>query len=281
MTVEKNAGEYRYEPVVHYCGFDKNLTPGAHYGPVKRDIFLIECCVSGYGKIVINNKAFPITPRSCYFLLPGDSVKHFADEKEPREGCWCAVDGLRVASALKSAGITSDSPFAPPEAFDEINAHLEELYRTRSENDLGANFRRVAHVYGILGALLRTGASTDKNYWVQKAIGYMQTNYYEDISVASLAAEIGLDRSYFSTLFKSQTGMSPYSYLTYLRVNKAAALIKEGSYSMAEIAEMVGLDPQNFARLFKREIGISPREYKREKEGENSSADIYRGPGTL
>ena len=278
MPIEEYISEHRFEPVVYYCGIDKNLKPGAVYGPIVRDVFLVECCTGGYGKIRINGKDFQITPRSCYFLFPGDTVTHFADNKEPREGYWCAVEGLQIATVLKRAGITSETPFAPPEVFDEINSHVEKLYMTRDETDFGADLRRTAHLYGILGAVLRTSSAVDKNTWIQQAIGFMETHYPSDISISALAGEIGLDRSYFTTLFKEQTGISPYSYLTYIRVKKAASLIKDGKYSMTEIAENVGLDPKNFSRIFKREIGMTPQDYKKEIEKGGEIIDLYRRP---
>ena len=66
--------EHHMEPLVYFCGIDENLEPGVKCGPVQRDVFLIECCVSGYGGIEINGVKFPITPRSCYFLLPNKMV---------------------------------------------------------------------------------------------------------------------------------------------------------------------------------------------------------------
>lgn len=262
-TFKSYGKSHHLDPLVYFCGIDENLTPGAKCGPVQRDVFLIECCVSGYGSIEINGTVFPITPRSCYFLFPGDTVTHSADEYEPRCGYWCAMHGLQIESALKKAGITSATPFAPPELFDDIYSRLEQMYKTREENDLGADMRRTAHIYAILGALLRTSTATDKYSSVQKAIGYMEANYHKDVSVSMLAAEIGLDRSYFSTLFKVQTGISPHEYLTQLRVKKAATLLKESAYSVSEISEAVGFDSGNFSRIFKQIIGLTPLEYRK------------------
>ena len=262
-TYKNIAKGHNLDPFVCFCGIDENLEPGIKYGPVCRDVFLIECCVTGYGSIDINGVTFPITPRSCYFLFPGDTVTHSADTVNPRCGYWCAVGGLQVATVLKQAGISSSSPFAPPELFDEINSRLEELYRTREENDLGADMRRTAHIYAILGALLRSSTATDKYSSVEKAIGYMETNYHKDISVATIACEIGLDRSYFSILFKSQTGISPHEYLSLLRVKKAAMLLKESAYSVAVISEAVGFDSGNFSRIFKQVTGMTPLEYRK------------------
>lgn len=262
MTKPRFLNDHRYEPIVYYCSIDKDLKPGAICGPMRRDVFLIECCSEGYGGLIINGKHFDITPRSAYFLFPGDDVTHLTDVDNPREGYFCALSGLQVEAELKRAKISSESPFAPPEAYDEIYAHLKELYDTREEADFGADLRRTAHIYNILGALLRTGASVDKNTWVQNAIGYMEKNYNNAISVAEIASEIGLDRSYFSTLFKEQTGMSPHSYLTRMRIKKAEVMMQSENYTMARIAEAVGLDPENFTRLFRREVGISPKDYK-------------------
>ena len=272
MPVYNKKNVLNHEPVVYYCSAEKNIKIGSRCGPVKRDVFLIESCIRGYGTIIINGNKFSVTPRSCYFLLPGDIVTHVNDAKESREGYFCAVDGELVASVIKKVGIDSKNPFAPSEAFDEIYGHLRSLYLSKDESDPGAELRQVSHIYGILGALLRSEKNTDKNMWIQKAIGYMETYYPEDISVATLAAQIGLDRSYFSTLFKTQMGISPHTYLTRLRVRKAAALIDEGGYSMTEIAYAVGLAPQNFARVFQRESGKTPRDYKNRAK---STEDLY------
>ena len=261
MLLSTIKNERNFEPYVYYCAIDKNIKVGTRAGPIKRDVFLIETCIRGKGTIIINDKELHITPRSAYFLFPGDIVTHVNDDPQTREGYYCAVEGVQLERVLKRMGITSESPFAPPEAFDEINRHLMELYLTRDENDLGADMRRTSHIYGVLGALLKECEQTTKNYWLNKAIGFMETNYYADVSVATLAAEVGLERSYFSTLFKNETGMSPYAYLTKLRIRKAKSLMKEESFSIGEIAFAVGIDPQNFARIFKRETGKSPKEY--------------------
>lgn len=266
-TREKYITEKRMTPVVYFAGIDKNITPGARCGPVIRDVYLIECCIRGYGTIIINGTEHPITPRCCYFLFPGDTITHVTDDKLPREGYFAAVEGIEFASALKSAGITSESPFAPPEIFDEVYSHLETLYKMRDESDLGADLRRTSHLYAILGVLLRDRVESDKDAAVKKAIAFMETNYHSDISVSTLASEVGLERSYFSSLFKSQTGTSPHAYLTYLRIKKASSLMLDGAYSMAEIASAVGLDSQNFARIFKREVGVTPLEFKKKAQG--------------
>ena len=91
----------------------------------------------------------------------------------------------------------------------------------------------------------------------------MEANYHESLSVTDLARHVGLARSYFSTLFKEKTGLSPHQYLTQLRLRKACRLLEERpGHSVAHIAELVGLDSRSCARLFKRELGETPLVYR-------------------
>lgn len=262
MLYERFVKEHREEPSVCYSGRDENLRPGVRFGPVIRDIYIVECCTGGFGSVIINGTEFQLKKGDCYFLFPGDTVTHTAAEINPREGVWCAMDGLGIGAVLHKAGITEKTPFAPKEAFEEITDAVKQIVDMRDENDAGADLRRTSLIYSVLGALMRhTSVSSDKNIWVKKAIGVMETNYHENVTVEDIAYEIGLDRSYFSTLFKEQTGKTPHAYLTALRIKKACTLMKQQGISVSEAAQSVGLDPRNFARLFKKETGMTPKEY--------------------
>lgn len=101
---------------------------------------------------------------------------------------------------------------------------------------------------------------------IQKAIDVMESRYSEALNTQDIADIIGVQRSYFSTLFKAQTGLSPYRYFMQLRIRKACILLETSDMSVADIAEAVGLNAQNFSRTFKREIGVTPREYRNNKK---------------
>ena len=261
MIYEQFAQERLEEARLYYCDRDRSIGAGVHYGPVIRDIYIIECCTDGSGTVVINGKEFAVAAGDCFFLLPGDTVIHTT--KEPRSGVWCAVDGSAVGTALAQAGIDAAQPFAPRTAFHEICHAIEKMLVMRQDADRGADWRRTACIYEILGCLLRNETARSTHTCVQQAIGYMESCYHTAISVADMARKAGLDRSYFSTLFKAETGSTPHAYLSALRVRKACALLWESDAPIAAVAEAVGLDTQNFARLFRAETGLSPREYRK------------------
>ena len=238
------------------AGSDYDLQPGACYGPVIRNIYIIECCTEGFGSVVVNGKVFPVQAGDCYILLPGDTIIHTGD--------WCAVDGARVRRYLAMAGITSENPFAPPECFSGIAEQLKVLYDMREENDPGADLRRNACMYTVFGELLRgRNAAADRDRIIQKAIGVMEARYDQPLTVEKIAEEVGLERCYFSTVFRSETGTTPHRYLTRLRLEKACMLMDQEGCTVAEAAVSVGLDPENISRPFRKFLGITPGEYRK------------------
>lgn len=246
---------------VVYAG-PENATPGSRFGPVIRSVYIIECCSGGCGSVIINGREFEISAGDCYVLLPGDAVIHTSDATQTREGFWCALDGVSIGVHIKSIGISSEAPFAPQELFPDICRWMEQLTIQWQCRDAGAQLRQTACAYGLLGAMLQNKPAAQKSSLIDMAIGLMQTHYPDPLSVGSLAEHVGLERTYFSELFKKKTGLSPYQYLTRLRIQKACQLLAQG-YSVTETSYLVGMEPHNFGRVFKKEVGNSPRDYLR------------------
>lgn len=99
---------------------------------------------------------------------------------------------------------------------------------------------------------------------VEEALRFLRSNTNVDIKVQEIADECGMSLSAFTRLFKSETGQSPYQYLTDLRMNWACEILLSGNSPMEKIAEMIGYhDRFHFSKTFKRKIGITPAEYRR------------------
>jgi len=253
----------REEPSVCYCEEEYDLEPGAAFGPVIRDVYIVEFCLEGYGSAVINGREFEVSPRKCYILLPGDKVMHTADKRNPRKGLWFGVDSLTIGRYLKRAGITSENPFAPDELFDELYSWGRKMLEHWSADSICESLMLTSCVYGFLSTLLRGNGGLSADEWTERVTGIIQTRYNEPLSVSELAGEMGLERAYFSTLFRKRLGMSPHSYITSLRIRHACTLLESENMSVSEIASSVGLDPSNFSRIFKKETGMMPGEYKK------------------
>ena len=260
MIYERYSDTPHEVPFLSYCDRDTEIPAGVRYGPVIRDIYIIECFTEGSGSVIINGREFFLSAGSCFFLLPGDTVVHTTSER--RSGVWCAVDGGAVGKALRAAGITCENPFAPKEAFQDILASIERMLSMRDATDPGVEWRRTACIYEIIGALLRTSRGQVGHGSVEKAIGLLESLYHTPMTVHEIAGRVGLERAYFSTLFKKETGTTPHAYLSALRVRKACVLLRETDTPISEVAAAVGLDDGNFSRLFRTETGMTPRQYR-------------------
>ncbi|MGR6612276.1 MULTISPECIES: helix-turn-helix transcriptional regulator [Kocuria] len=82
-------------------------------------------------------------------------------------------------------------------------------------------------------------------------------------SVGDLAAELHLSKSQVGRLFVDAYGKSPIAYLTMLRTERMARLIRTTDDPISMIARKVGWgDPDFAARQFRRSIGVTPRKYR-------------------
>lgn len=99
---------------------------------------------------------------------------------------------------------------------------------------------------------------------VEEAKSYIDHNYADsELSVESLCTHLHLSPAYFSTLFKRETGMSFTAYVTNVRMERAAALLRETDEKTYRIAEETGYtDPNYFSYVFRRRFGVSPSKYR-------------------
>lgn len=92
---------------------------------------------------------------------------------------------------------------------------------------------------------------------------YVRQNLNGDLSVQSAAKLVNMSESYFSHLFKNETGVSFVNYVNKIRVERAETLLRETDEKINEIALEVGIDNANyFSILFKKVTGKSPNEYR-------------------
>jgi Response regulator containing CheY-like receiver domain and AraC-type DNA-binding domain len=84
-----------------------------------------------------------------------------------------------------------------------------------------------------------------------------------DLTVASLAAELGLHPNYILTIFRNEVGMTLWEYVTRLRVSHAQRLLLTTEWTVARVAQASGFgSPGRFFAVFKSRCGVTPRQYR-------------------
>jgi AraC family transcriptional regulator len=98
---------------------------------------------------------------------------------------------------------------------------------------------------------------------LQQAIEYIHTNLDRDLSLSQIASVINISPTYFASLFKRATGISPHQYVIQQRVERAKLLLSKTDSAIADIALQVGFSSQShLTQQFKRLTGVTPRQVR-------------------
>lgn len=102
-----------------------------------------------------------------------------------------------------------------------------------------------------------------KRLVAQSAVQYLKEHYSSNITLEKLAERAYLSPSYFSRLFKQETGMTALQMLQKIRIERACQLLRSTDLPISQIAEQVGyLDGKFFYKLFQKETGTTPGKYR-------------------
>jgi len=98
---------------------------------------------------------------------------------------------------------------------------------------------------------------------IDKAIGFIQKNPKDNLSLQNIADSAGFSLSYFDAIFKRHTGYSPVEYSRIYKLTRSALDLRRTQKTVLEIALDFGYEsPESFTRAFKSFYGISPIEYR-------------------
>jgi YesN/AraC family two-component response regulator len=104
------------------------------------------------------------------------------------------------------------------------------------------------------------GVDIPKN--LLRVISYVDRHLAEPLTFDQLAGEAGVSRFHFCRVFKKAVGMSPMSFLAFMRIDRAKAFLGR-NIPVSTVALRVGFnDLSNFNRRFKTITGITPTAYR-------------------
>ena len=97
-----------------------------------------------------------------------------------------------------------------------------------------------------------------------RLLEWIDENYTQKITLASLAKISGFNEKYLCRFFKEYTSHTPIDYINRLRVEKAADDMLSRHMSVTEAAYANGFnDSAYFSKMFRQIKGISPSEFRK------------------
>lgn len=259
---------------MYFYGYE-NCSPRHAYGPAVRDHYLFVYIRKGKGILRDENRTFTLGTGESFFIFPGITTYYESDANEPWEYMWIGFFGDRVSKYLAYAGINPLNPVHRHRNVKRIEELFDRLFDRASIQGTHNEIYLIGILHLIFSELIKDaqksctkaytheGTKQDDAY-IQKALHFISMNYAETISTTSIASHVGLERSYFSKLFKKKTGSSPHAFLRDYRLKKAVMLLENTVMPIEHIAYSVGFEyPLYFSRVFKKYMGSCPLEYRK------------------
>lgn len=102
---------------------------------------------------------------------------------------------------------------------------------------------------------------SEQNTEVKAICEFLEANYMNNITLDDLINLTGLSKYYLLRSFTKQKGISPYSYLETIRIDKAKKFLEQGVLPI-DVALKTGFaDQSHFSNFFKKFIGLTPKQY--------------------
>ena len=194
-------------------------------------------------------------------------------------------DVCNIKDEWDAIGLTSKEIFPSPYADDYMNLDREVLATgkpvlkrtTQYPADRSMNFM-VSDVYPLRNARSKiigtarayrlssdNGDNTLRYGQVRAVSEFVEKHYAEEIRLEQLITLSGMSKNTFIRAFSDVFNMTPWHYLTTIRLNAVRKLLETTDKLLSDIAAETGFfDQSHLTRVFKKERGMTPGEYRRQ-----------------
>lgn len=228
-------------------------------------------CYRGFGSYQVESRSYPLQQGDIIFGNVGE-LHEVVSDYETEIGTYCfGIQNvhfrglpLNFLISRESSHVRASGSLFP--LFESMCEQIDRLYAGNVQEQLTAQL--------MLGSLVllahrlpdtpSNSSATTNSLLALRAKEYIDAHYTEDITLESIAGEMGCSVPYLSHTFKDASGYSPIQYVIRRRIGLAQTWLISSDLPATQIALMVGYDNTNyFNTLFKRMIGVSPIRYRK------------------
>lgn len=141
--------------------------------------------------------------------------------------------------------------------------YLFDIYWSAANDDIKDGFHTSAIAYEFIMKLNKslnlTKLEFSKNRSMEQAILFMKQNFHKDISLLDIANHIHMSKFHFNHSFRKTVGITPWNYLTKIRIEHSIKLLVTTDYTLDKISVLVGYTSANYySKVFHKFVGTSP-----------------------
>ncbi len=235
-------------------GFDFRQVPRGH---------VIHLVHSGQGVVEADGRRHACGPGSAFCFAPGVSIHYWDQRDRPWRYTWAGLVGTRAGELCARLG-GGDGFWARDDlALPRARGLLDEIEAAFRSEDHSPFFAQAA-AWRLLDALSPSAVAGDRVGHLATAVRrILDEQYAAPMKIAALAGQLGIDRSTLFRRFRELYGCAPKEYLDRVRLDHAAALLRDGTHAGGDIAQRCGYaGAPRFAKAFRARFGIAPSRYR-------------------
>ena len=202
-------------------------------------------------------------------LIPPDKAHAYgADPEDPWKIYWFHFDGHGARALLKWTPFTEKTPSSPSPLIDSIRRHfhtaLATVERGYSDHTLLELSLALINLLTLLHSKNPNQVKERENQRIERVMDAMRRDLEDPKTLPYYAKQSGFSVSRFSEIFKKHCGVSPMTYYTEMRIQRACELLDKTDLQIGEIAQRIGFeDSLYFSRLFRKHAGMPPSAYRK------------------
>lgn len=218
---------------------------------------------AGEGVVEMGGRSWRAGPGSVFTFAPGVGV-HYADQPgRPWRYTYLWLIGTRASELSAQLG-GQPGPWCRDDlSTDRAAGVLDEIEAAFRSEDHSAFFPQAA-AWRLLDALSPSRAAGDRTAHLAASVRrILDAQYAMPLKLGALAGQLGVDRSTVFRRFQALYGSPPKAYLDRVRLDHAAALLRDGALDIAAIARRCGYaSAARFAKAFRQRFGAAPSKWR-------------------
>ncbi len=269
-TVAENNFPIKLDDCTLFAAFDDGTVASEIFGDKNYKLVLVK---DGKLKLVCKDKECELAKGQAVLLFPFEQAEFFGIEKSTPEFSVISftVNGRYYGesfSGVKSGLVDLESRIFADET---VNVTVKNICNELKTSDKAFSMQLLSllcsqllvYLLRNMSACLKAYDSDDANLRIcGQVMSYIDSNIYGMKNLREVAAAVGYNYSYISTLFRKTVGVTLNSYFKTKRMNEARKLLQDNKTSVSEIARIMNYSSvYAFSKAFKEHFGASPGHY--------------------
>ena len=236
-----------------------------HIRRPRSSVSVIEYIIDGEGYVVLDGEPHSVTKDTIYFLPAGMDHEYYSDKDSPFTKIFMNIDETPLSMRMIEDFGLRDKHFFGGNGLRELFERiLITIHSELTDGEMQAVFHGI--LTEVFSHLQKSEGMADRSSEAVALKRYLDSNLFKIVGGKELSAVIFRSPDYCLKLFRTEFGMTPYSYQLDRKMQVARTLLTDTGMTVGEIAESLGYgDMHYFSNLFKSKCGVRPLEYRKKR----------------